>query len=148
MKTKIILLERILPIESSLRWRRVQDLYTFWDEKKNAPLIAVPSGSNYLIADGHNRAAVLFLRGKDSVQARVLETDEDISKCSDGALYKDGWDEGICTLDGFLGRYLSEWRPACVSKGIYSFRDLMSEKNVSVFVRGWFQRVMGDRDKR
>ena len=118
-------LEKLLPIEASLRWRNVWRINcTYIDKNHFPPIPVIQYEDSFVLGDGHSRSAVLALNGEKTVPANVLENNADIANCSTGAFDKKIRFQ-IDTIDQFLRQYERVWRPGCLARGVKCFTDLL-----------------------
>jgi hypothetical protein len=140
MKREQIPFDKLLPIEKLLRWRNVWRINLNFNPIRMGPVPVVPYNESYVLADGHSRSAVLALRKELSVPAVVLETDNDVANCYDGALYKSNRSRlPICTLNEFIRKYKTYWKPDCEARGVKSFKDLLEgRKSLPLWMQIWY----------
>jgi len=120
-------IRKLLPIDWALRTTSLDRVFRVDDkELLNLPRIALvqyKDKKNFIVVDGHHRAARYLLAGKLLVPSKVLETDTDVKKCYDGAL-----DMGFFeTLERVRQEYEQFWKPGCVEHKVYSIEDLLKK---------------------
>src|SRR3989338_10749684 len=85
------------------------------------PVIPYPvlgEEQRYILGDGHHRSAVLYLR-EEPVPLKILETDEEILFCNEGAFFREK------NREGFLRSYYTSYKPCVDRHGIKSLPDFV-----------------------
>ena len=127
MKFESVSIDVLLPIDHCLR----NNFEIFLKEfnpalvRSKYPIPVISYGlrrgeQRYILGDGHHRSAALYLCG-DKVPLKILETDDEISKCNEGAFDPDFF----TSKKLFLRYYKENWKPILENSGIRSIPDLV-----------------------
>lgn len=110
-------IDDLVPIQDMIVGRRVRSLEPVFDEAIYPPIPVVSHNGKFLMGDGHTRSTVLAIKGFDTVRVKVLQTDQDVADCKDGAFF------GINSISTFVNFYESVWEGICGETGVTSVRD-------------------------
>jgi hypothetical protein len=119
-------IRRIRPIQTSVGVDRLIPLFSISNEDlpKLPRITLVPyENEDFILVDGHHRVIRYLFTGRILVPSKVLETDEDMEKCRDGAVGL--W--YLRTIQQVHKEYEEIWKPGCVEHKVYSIQDLLKK---------------------
>lgn len=120
-------IDRILPIQYTLdEYRGVlrlieADLHLL----PRVTLVPHQDKESFILVDGHHRTVKYLFHGRVLVPSKVLETDEDVRECFDGAL--SDWELIPSNLRRVQRQYNCFWKREVNEKRIRSMRDLLNK---------------------
>jgi len=127
-------IERIIPIQPKLRGSSIRDIFVLGNEDlcvlPRITLVPYRLGKNFILVDGHHRATRYLFAEMTRVPSKILETDEEVEACYDGAL-------SGCQLDSLeqvRHNYEKYWKRNCRNEKVYSSIFLKKIKLIKILI--------------